>query len=288
MLDPDFSSCLINCSKFSGRPSLNLKIGKYWQDVLLDTGANINVIDKSLIDKNALKHLLKDGLKVTCANGEGLSVIGKIYVYIKIYENNKKIEFYVVDKVKPKVIAGMPFLKAFDIYLSFHKSLLEFNTQSVYLYDIKNLLNDYKVIFMKDSGDIGKTDLIKHEIRTKDGPIQINPRRQPVHLQEKIDKNIEELLKIGVIKECESPWNSPIVCVKKKNTDDIRMCLDFRRLNEITERPVFPIPNVEEILDSLGNAKYFSTIDLGSAYYQVELDESSKLKTAFSTRTQQF
>ena len=71
--------------------------------------------------------------------------------YWKIYENSKKIEFYVVDKVKPKVITGMPFLKAFDIYLSFHKSLLEFNTQSVYLYDIKNLLNDYKVIFMKDS-----------------------------------------------------------------------------------------------------------------------------------------
>ena len=66
------------------------------------------------------------------------------------------------------------------------------------------------------------------------------------------------------------------------------MCLDFRKLNEVTERPVFPIPNVEEILDSLGGAKYFSTIDLGNAYYQVELDDSSKLKTAFSTRTQHF
>ena len=66
------------------------------------------------------------------------------------------------------------------------------------------------------------------------------------------------------------------------------MCLDFRKLNEVTERPVFPIPNVEEILDSLGEAKYFSTIDLGNAYYQVELEETSKLKTAFSTRTQQY
>ena len=214
LLDPNFSSCLINCSKFSGRPSLNLKIGKYWQDVLLDTGANINVIDKSLIDKNALKHLLKDGLKVTCANGEGLSVIGKIYVYIKIYENNKKIEFYVVDKVKPKVIAGMPFLKAFDIYLSFHKSLLEFNTQNVYLDDIKKLLNDYKVIFMQNKWDVGKTNLTKHQIITKGFPIKMNPRRQPVHFQQKINESIDKMLKNNIIEECESPWNSPIVCVK--------------------------------------------------------------------------
>ena len=96
------------------------------------------------------------------------------------------------------------------------------------------------------------------------------------------------MLKQGIIKECESTWNSPIVCVKKKNTEDIRMCLDFRRLNEITERPIFPIPNVDEILDSLGNAQYFSTLDLGNAYYQVELDEASKVKTAFSTRSQQY
>ena len=180
-------------------------------------------------------------------------------------------------------------MKAFHFSISINDHVGDI--KAIESYDNKQLekiLKDYNELFMKDSWDIGKTDLVKHEIRTKDGPIQINPRRQPVHLQEKIDKNIEELLKNGVIKECESPWNSPIVCVKKKNTEDIRMCLDFRKLNEITERPVFPIPNVEEILDSVGNAKYFSTIDLGNAYYQVELDESSKLKTAFSTRTQQY
>ena len=66
------------------------------------------------------------------------------------------------------------------------------------------------------------------------------------------------------------------------------MCLDFRQLNKTAERPIFPIPNVDEIFDSMGKAKYFSTIDLGQAYYQVELTEDSKLKTAFSTKTKQY
>ena len=63
------------------------------------------------------------------------------------------------------------------------------------------------------------------------------------------------MLEKGIIKECESPQNTPIVCVKKKDSEDIRMCLDFRKLDEVTERTVFSIPNVEEILDSLGGAE---------------------------------
>ena len=59
-------------------------------------------------------------------------------------------------------------------------------------------------------------------------------------------------------------------------------CLDFRKLNLITERQAFPMPNVEDSLDRLNGAGYFSTIDLGNAYYQVELSKDSQEKTAFS------
>ena len=141
---------------------------------------------------------------------------------------------------------------------------------------------------MKDKYDIGLTNLIKHEIITTGPTINLNPRRQPIHLQPKIDKNIQKLLEKGIIRECESQWNTPLVCAEKKDTDDIRMCLDFRQLNKIAQRPIFPIPNVDEIFDSMGKAQYFSTIDLGQAYYQVELTEESKLKTAFSTKTKQY
>ena len=74
----------------------------------------------------------------------------------------------------------------------------------------------------------------------------------------------------------------------KKEKTEIRLCLDFRLLNQVTERPAFPIPNIDEMLDSLRGMKWFSSFDLGNAYYQVELEDSSKLKTAFSMRSGQF
>ena len=64
--------------------------------------------------------------------------------------------------------------------------------------------------------------------------------------------------------------------------------MDFRALNLVTERPIFPIPSIEEMLDVLNGSKYFTTLDLGNAYYQVELDETSKMKTAFSTKNEQY
>ena len=91
-----------------------------------------------------------------------------------------------------------------------------------------------------------------------------------------------------IIKKCNSPWNTPLICVWKKEKQDIRLYLEFRQLNIIKERQAFPMPNICEIFDRLEGAKYFSSIDLGNAYYQVELEESSKIKTAFSFKSGQY
>jgi hypothetical protein len=149
-------------------------------------------------------------------------------------------------------------------------------------------IEKYKNIFMAGKWDIGKTSWIKHEIKTTGTPITQKPRRQPVHLERHIDDAIMNLEQNGIIEKCSSPWNTPMVCVWKKEKNEIRLCLDFRLLNQVTERPIFPMPNIDEMLDSLNGMKWFSSIDLGNAYYQVELETSSKLKTAFSTKTGQY
>ena len=98
---------------------------------------------------------------------------------------------------------------------------------------------------------------------------------------------VKELLNAGVIRESNSPWNFPIVVVRKKN-GEIRMCVDYRALNAKTARPIFPIPSAEELFDTVGGARYFSTLDLSSGYHQVKVGEKDIEKTAFSTRYGQY
>jgi len=95
---------------------------------------------------------------------------------------------------------------------------------------------------------------------------------------------VSELLESGIIIESTSPYNNPLVLVRKKN-GKLRMCVDFRELNAITKREFYPIPNAQEIFDRLSGKKFFSTIDLSKGYYQIKLDPSSQSKTAFSTST---
>ena len=125
------------------------------------------------------------------------------------------------------MIGGINLLNAFQIYLSMaDMNRYELNyidvtkdelktVQKVDL-EIQKILEEFKTIFMKHKWDIGKTAIVKHEINTKGPPIVINPRRQPVHLLNKIDESIKEMEKHGIIEKCESPWNSPLVCVKKE------------------------------------------------------------------------
>ena len=88
--------------------------------------------------------------------------------------------------------------------------------------------------------------------------------------------------KQGVVIHSRSPWASPIVLVPKKD-GSLRLCVDFRRLNALTKKDVYPLPRVEDILDTLGDAKCFTSLDLASGYWQLELDEDARAKSAFTT-----
>ncbi len=92
------------------------------------------------------------------------------------------------------------------------------------------------------------------------------------------------MLKLGVIEPSHSPWSSPIIMVPKPDAT-LRFCNDFRRVNEVSEFDSYPILRVDELIDRLGRARFFSTLDLTKGYWQVPLLEDAKPKTAFSTRS---
>ena len=93
---------------------------------------------------------------------------------------------------------------------------------------------------------------------------------------------IDQMTEQGVIQPSVSPWASPVVLVPKKDGSQ-RFCIDYRHLNSLTRRDVYPLQRIDDILDTLGEAKYFSSLDLASGYWQVELDEDARQKSAFTS-----
>ncbi|KAL0852401.1 hypothetical protein ABMA28_000593 [Loxostege sticticalis] len=132
------------------------------------------------------------------------------------------------------------------------------------------------------------THSVKHKLRlTDETPIFTKNYRKPPCEQVEIQKQVDDLVKKGIVRESMSPWSSPVHIVPKKADASgkvkWRLVIDYRKLNDRTIEDKFPIPNITDILDKLGRAQYFSTIDLASGYHQVEMDERDIEKTAFTT-----
>ena len=147
---------------------------------------------------------------------------------------------------------------------------------------LKSLLHRFHSSFAWRDTDLGETDLIKHQIFLLDNkPISQPYRRIPPAALKEVKSHIEDLLARGIVTPSTSSYASPIVVVRKKS-GEIRLCVDYRRLNAVTRKDAFPLPRIDESLDALGGARFFSTLDLASGYYQVAMSDDDKHKTAFT------
>jgi len=146
-------------------------------------------------------------------------------------------------------------------------------------------LREYADVFSKGELNLGETSLAAHQIDTGDArPMRQTLRRQPHHLLDKIDENVQDMLKAGVIEPSCSPWTSNLVVVAKKD-GSFRFCVDYRKLNSVTRRDAYPLPRIDECLDALSGSRYFSAFDWRSSYHQVPMDMKDADKTTFIVRT---
>ncbi len=129
----------------------------------------------------------------------------------------------------------------------------------------------------------GRTNLVQHHIETLPGEVaRSRPYRLPEHKKNVVQEELKAMLNLGVIEESHSDWASPIVLVPKTD-GSVRFCVDYRKVNAVSKFDAYPMPRVDELLDRLGAARFYSTLDLTKGYWQIPLSPLSKEKTAFTT-----
>ena len=147
--------------------------------------------------------------------------------------------------------------------------------------------------FQLNGDELTSFNVTKHRILTVDDhPVNTKQYQLPHNLREEVEKQMNELLEKGIIRSSKSPYNTSLWVIKK-NPDQSgkprwRVLLDFRPLNEKTIPMAYPLPNITDIFDPVGNASYFTVMDCVSGLHQINLEETDAHKTAFSTPSGHF
>ena len=217
---------------------------------------------------------------------------------ISVYKNTKVGTFHPVQEcVEPDLTnlrAGADHMSSEGLVSPIVSSVLteaEFNIDNgdltgVQRKTLSDLLQKYRQVFASHPSELGHTKVVQHHIDVEAGqrPIRLRPYRAGPHQRAVIDENIQTLLDQEVIEPSNSPWAAPVVLVLKKDKT-YRFCVDYRRLNSVTKFDSFPLSRIDDCFDTLGTTQpyYFSTLDLMSGFFQVDLDEESRDKTTFVT-----
>ena len=159
--------------------------------------------------------------------------------------------------------------------------------------EIERLCTKYSDIFCLKDDKLTVTKIYQPSISIKPDthPVYTRPYKLPQAQKEEVQKQVDKMIKENIIENAVSEWNSPLLLVPKKSADDNRkwrLVIDYRKLNNALQDDKFPLPNIEEVIESLAGAKYFSHLDLSQGYYQCELRKEDRHITAFSTNRGQY
>ena len=153
-------------------------------------------------------------------------------------------------------------------------------------HQVAQLLQEYGQVFSTGDDDTGRTTLVEHSIPVQPGtrPIRQPPHRLGPEKEAEAERQVEALVGKGLIEPADGAWSSPVVLVRKKDST-WRFCVDYRKLNAVTQQDAYPLPRIDESLDALAGSRFFSTLDLVSGYWQVPMDADAQEKAAFVTRS---
>ena len=196
-------------------------------------------------------------------------------------ENEELDEIPNVRQVKPQEEDSSPEVPLHLLQV-FNDSKLNLNDRECK--QLADLLIEYQNVFSSDEFDLGHIKNMEHVIETGDAkPIRQRMRRTPVCFVGEEEAHLEKMLKAGVIQASTSDWAAAPVLIRKRDKS-VRWCIDYRALNDVTTKDVFPLPLIDDCLDTLVGSQFFSKLDANSAYWQVPVREEDRKKTAFITK----
>ena len=275
--------------------------------------------DKDFVTADGLEPM--GPMKLTNADGRGLTAIGQTTVRVTLHDLTTCHTFVVAEHLSAPAILGCDFLTRHGLVLdlgrgTFHgrdhpqkegqlslrksdtcmlvlddqcPQAMPFkgNTDGERKFDMPNDFHPTLGPVLKEHKQLfrtqlGKTDIAEHVIDTGEAlPVKVPPRPVSFHYKDRVHTQLQEMARDGIIRPSSSPWRFPAVYVPKDN-GEIRICIDYVQLNKVTRKDSYPVPRADGPQQMLANKKVFSKIDLRSAYWQFPMNEASIEKTAFS------
>jgi predicted aspartyl protease len=308
--DSDFKP---NCNLYGGSLWIYSLVNGVRCPLMIDTGSAISIFNHHF---NSI--VSPCSIKAKVANGDNMKLNGVAIVELQIGSFEMDAKVFVAPEVTDNLL-GLDLLKLLNCSLDLVNMRLCMGDETVPLYntseismialveslpldpnnyplpetisaqivnvppefrsDVVNLLTEYAELFRTEP--LGTSRRFEHRIELNDPePVRMMPRRVPLTQYQPMKDEVERMLRLGVIRKSVSPYASPIVLVKKKS-GEIRFCIDFRNLNSKTIPDAYPLPYVSDILGALQGAKFFTTLDLSSGFWQIKMREKDIYKTAF-------
>ena len=273
--DEDEYAFTVNSVTSPGK--IDVTVGRVVVEMLIDSGASTNVIDKNLWSKlkqDKIKCVSRKSDKKLYAYGskQPLNDLGTFSALVRVEGKEIEAEFVVINGEGAALLGRETAIQLGVLKLG---SLICTVTSS------ETIMSDYKEIF-EGVGKL-KDYQVKLHVNPDVPPVAQPVRRTPFSLRDKVKEKIEELVAMDIIEPVEgpTPWVSPVVVVPKQN-DEIRLCVDMRRANKAIIRERYPIPTVDEVLQSRNQSTVFSKLDLKWGYHQLELHPDSRSITTFT------
>lgn len=297
---------------------IHLELGKV--NAIIDTGSPISLICESVVtDKIKIEPYLETK-EFKGVNGSKVEIRGKLNQKMLIDNHEINVQFYVVpiNTMSQICLLGRDFIANPDLNVILTKNdvivkyieiepdvkdeILNINTveetESILNIKVNNdlkwkvkeeLINTLKNCYVEpDKPKEPETKMeLQIRIKTDHQPFYVNPRRLSILEKESVNEIVSDLLRREIIRPSSSNYCSPIVLVKKK-CGKYRMAIDYRQLNKITHKENYPIPHIEDQINSLKDQRYFTKLDLKDAFHNVNIEPNSIQYTSFVTHLKQF